>query len=89
MPAEVRRYVGHYTKGDPLEVWDESPDDYEPIDGVNVDVTETPRPTSRAFGEFTRGSHHLPTRLEKVAEEVSWAARSGPVYIIRPAKRER
>lgn len=62
------------------EVTDEA--GYTVEDGVVIDGTEDYRPTGREFLELTRRQH--PTRDDLLAEEVAWAARSGPVYIKKP-----
>lgn len=73
-----------YLNADPAQAPDEA--GYDVVDGVVVDSTEAHRPNTRRFGEFTRW--YQKTKDELAAEELAWAARSGPVRIIRPARRE-
>lgn len=54
-------------------------------DGVLIDIEE--RPTARkAYDEWTR--YWAPSPVEKKAEELAWAQRSGPCITIRPAVRQ-
>lgn len=54
-------------------------------EGVLVDIEE--RPTARkAYDEWTR--YWTPSPADKKAEELAWAARSGPCVTIRPATRQ-
>ena len=71
-----------YLKGDPIE---DPGQDYPIVDGVVLEPPEIEehRPNSRQGNAVTR----LPrSKAQLEAEEASWAARSGPVYIVRPAK---
>lgn len=72
-----------YAQATPTAV--EATEDYRVEDGVLIDRTEAARPNTRQFNEMTR--YHAPTPVERLAEEVEWAARSGPVVIKRPARR--
>lgn len=65
---------------DPLVAGDEA--GYTVEDGIVID-TET-RQNMRAYDEWTR--YWRKTPAEKEAEEAAWAARSGPVTIIRKGK---
>lgn len=71
-----------YLNVDPTQAPDEA--GYSVVEGVVIDGTEAIRPNTRRFGEFTRW--HQRTRNELLSEELSWAARSGPVRVIRPAR---
>lgn len=55
-------------------------------EGVVIDSDS--RPTARkAYDEWTR--HWQPSQEDRKAEEATWAAKSGPCVIIRPATAER
>ncbi|HEU5118376.1 MAG TPA: hypothetical protein VFT74_17315, partial [Isosphaeraceae bacterium] len=77
MTAPRRRHL--YLHAELDEVADEA--GYTVADGVVIDGTEDYRPTGREFLKLTR--RQTPTRDDLLAEEAAWAARSGPVYIIR------
>ena len=59
---------------------------YEIDGGVNVDPLDNTRPNARkAYDEWTRSWNLTPE--QKKAEDEAWAARSGPVYIIKEGKK--
>lgn len=60
----------------------EHPDEsgYDIVDGVIVDIDARPN-ARKAYDEWTR--YWAPSATEKKAEELAWAARSGPCVTIR------
>ena len=70
-----------YLHGEPAEV-NEGAFGYHDEEGVLVDDTEALKPGTRAYNEQTRFAPPQ-TREERLFEEASWAARSGPCVVIR------
>jgi hypothetical protein len=67
---------------DPIETADEA--GYRVEEGIVLDPCSTPADDRRAYDEFTR--YWRRTKDELRAEEESWAARSGPCVILKPAR---
>lgn len=69
-----------YLKGDPIE---DPQQDYDIDQGIVVDRVEKPT-ARRNWTAMSR--YYRPTKADREAEEASWAARSGPVYVVRPPR---
>lgn len=60
---------------------------YKVEDGIIVEPEVELKPYTREYNARTRPPTWEQTREARMAEEMQWASRSGPVITIRPANR--
>lgn len=73
-----------YLHHDPVNTAREA--SYRCVNGIVWDELSEQIGNTRHANEVTRFETAQQRKMRKLAEDAEWAARSGPVFIVRPAK---